>query len=918
MKKSVIFAISLSALLISCTSTPEARKETPHELIKSGRINEAKMQFQMPSDINGQDEDGNTVLHLSAANNDVDLVTFLCIRGANTEIKNFEGDTPLHVAIKNGAYDSAKMLVQMGANLFEKNAEKKTALDLGLKTDPIYYDYFITTKSGEIRDVDGQTIVHYFVLTQNLKGVEYCIKNGIPVSVMDNFGKTPLDVAFSMVESDTAVKIAAALIMGGAEPVETDFAYFQDAISSRNLNTRFDDGQTPLHMSAIYGHTAIAKYLIENNANLDVQDSSGATPLHEAVRYGRLDIAKMLLSVGANVNAKDNLGKTPVMVVIPQEKLVDTYRLLISYNADLAEKDSFGDTVIHTATMMHVPVHVLRLLASNGADINAKNKEGVTPFEIAVQYKDIASTEFFAVSGADIHSKDTRGNSPLLLALANGDELFERTVSIQNVQTQDSDGNTPLHVALLQDASLSKIRYIIRLTEDVNIRNSEGNSPLFLAIQKNRREVGEMLLEKNADIFSTNTNNQSPLRLALINGGDIQDWLITSKTIKSTDGSGNTALHYAAEWQLKKAIKSLVDKGAEPNAKNANGENPLFSAVKTNNPDIITLLVEKGTLIHERDNLGSTALHMAVRWDADKALEKLIKMKIDINAQNSSGKSALAEAALAGKTDLATILLENGADVNSSDVTGVTILMDAIRSQNAKVVKLLLKYNANSQIQEINGRNAYHEAAASGNLEIIKMIYKAGGNPLSRDKHGNTPFGQVLDKDTEIILAVLGNNVNITDSDGNSPIHIVVQNRCSVKLLNELIYLGYPIDSRNSDGFTPLSHAVEKGYAEIALKLLENGANPFQSIDKKGANAVTIALEKNNKKIISDIVKYAGSMTDIQGNTILHYAAKSSKADTVRDLLSYGLKKDVKNISGDTPYMVALRWKKKDNADLLK
>lgn len=183
---------------------------------------------------------------------------------------------------------------------------------------------------------------------------------------------------------------------------------------------------------------------------------------------------------------------------------------------------------------------------------------------------------------------------------------------------------------------------------------------------------------------------------------------------------------------------------------------------------------------------------------------------------------------------------------------------------------------------------------------------------------GNTPFSLVLNKDIETIKTVLGSNINITDSDGNSPIHLVVQNKCNVKLLNELIYMGYPIDSRNSDGYTPLSHAVEMGYADIALKLLENGANPFQSIDKKGKNAVTIALEKENKKIISDIVKYAGSMTDIQGNTILHYAAKSSKAETVRELLTYGLKKDVKNISGDTPYMVAVRWKRKDNATLLK
>ena len=51
-------------------------------------------------------------------------------------------------------------------------------------------------------------------------------------------------------------------------------------------------------------------------------------------------------------------------------------------------------------------------------------------------------------------------------------------------------------------------------------------------------------------------------------------------------------------------------------------------------------------------------------------------------------------------------------------------------------------------------------------------------------------------------------------------------------------------------------------------------------------------------------------MTDIQGNTILHYAAKTSSLDVIKILLSYGIDKNVQNVSGDTPYTIALRWKR--------
>ena len=89
-------------------------------------------------------------------------------------------------------------------------------------------------------------------------------------------------------------------------------------------------------------------------------------------------------------------------------------------------------------------------------------------------------------------------------------------------------------------------------------------------------------------------------------------------------------------------------------------------------------------------------------------------------------------------------------------------------------------------------------------------------------------------------------------------------------------------------------------------------------IDRKGRNGVSIALEKNDSKMIENIVRYAGNKTDVQGNTILHYAAKTCPVETVRTLISYGLDKQVKNIAGETPYVIAQRWKRLEIADLLK
>ncbi|EID85930.1 ankyrin repeat-containing protein [Treponema sp. JC4] len=921
MTKKILFAVSILCFgFVACTTSqvaPKADKDSIFKLLKQNKYDEVRSRFQYADDINGVDEEGNTVLHLAAAANEADLTLYLLIKGADPELKNYNGDTPLSLAIKSGAVESAETIVNQNQDcIFARDGNGQMALDLALNTSPAYYGIMINEKTGAAKDSDDNTIVHHFVMSKNVRGIEVATALKLPIDQKNAAGKTPLELAYLNLTDDDSVTCAADLILGGAETNNEEYAYFETAVSDRNLDERFDDGQTPLHIAAIQNHVAIEKYLLVNDADNSAQDSSGASPLHEAVRYGNLDIIKALLDSGANVNSKDNLGKTPIMVITPKDRTQEIYTLLISYRADLNEKDMFGDTVLHNAIMVNSDVEVVSILTNNGADVNVRNKEGVTPLHIAVQKDQVGTAHLLTENGANIHTMDAKGKSPLALALEGSQAMLEAVVTQKNAMTQDSDGNTPLHVALLKDAPLSKVQYIVSLTDNVNLRNRDGNSALFLAVIKNRQKVGELLLAKNADIFSTNTNNNSPLRLAL-RYPKIQEWLITSKTIRATDGSGNTVLHYAAEWQFTDSVKSLTSKGADISATNSSGENCLFSAARTNNPAVVQVVVDCGADIYDRDNLGSTPVHVAVRWDAPDSIDKLVLLGANVNAQNSSGKTPLAEAVVSGKYLIVRKLLESGANPNVGDTNGVTPLIDAIRINNKDMVKLLLVHNANPNLQQVNGQNAFHEAAILGDKEIITLIRNVGGNPLARDKKDNTPFSIVMNTNPALIRDVLGNSYTITDSDGNSPINIVVKSRKSVALLQTLIDYGYPIDTKDSDGYTALNYAIEHKYYNTATVLLQNGADPFLMIDKKGRNGVTIALESKDTKILNTIAKYAGTLCDIQGNTILHYAAKTSDEEIVKLLISYGLDKKIANISGDTPYDLAVRWKRPEIANIL-
>ncbi len=918
LKYAKLVALCASILFITaCGSTP--KQPSVQELILQGRYDEAKEIFKTKTDINAVDEDGNTALHAAARINDSDLVTFLAIKGADMELKNNSGDTALHVAIKSDCYESARALTNLGADIFSLDADGSSALETSLARGDVYYDIMINQKTAQLKDENnGNTIVHHFALTQNKKAIDYCVNKKIPIDNKNSAGLTPLALALKNPQNVIQAQIAADLILAGAEPVKCDAIYFEDAVEQRNMSIRMSDGQTPLHMAAIYGHSGISQYLLDNGADTKAQDISGAAPLHEAVRYGRSEIVSQLLAKGADVNAKDSLGKTPLLLLIPQEKQREIYSILLSNGANVNQKDMYGDTVLHVASMTKISPEILSMFTSAGADINIRNKKGLTPLATATERGETEQVSFFARNGADIHAEDAKKTTPLINVLRRNDDLYKSLVIKENASSTDSEGNTPLLVALKKNARFEIIEYIASLDANANARNRDGESALFVAVEKNNREAGELLLSRGADLFAANTQNISPLRKSLESLNGSEQWLVNSATITARDGSGNSVLHYAAEWQLSNdTLNFLIQKGADVNAVNGNGETPLFSAAKGDNTDAIDLLVKRGASLQARDHLGSGPLHAAVRWDSLTAAEKLINLGFNIDSQNVGGKTPLAEAAVEGNTTMAKLLLSRGANPNTYDQNGRTALSDAIRGGQYEMAKLLLSAKANPQIQDMNGRTPFHEAAALGDLDIITLLRRAGANPLSRDKSGVTPLSIAFAKDAKTINAVLGSDRMIADSDGNTPIHIAIQSKTDVATIESLIKRGYPFDTRNSSGRTPLSIAAASNQKDAAALLLEKGADPFAQVSSKGDSVLSLAFNEKSGYLLGYIVKNSADKRDIRGNTILHYAARLADEATVARLLQLGLSKNDRNVSGETPYDIAISWKKDGNAALL-
>ena len=89
------------------------------------------------------------------------------------------------------------------------------------------------------------------------------------------------------------------------------------------------NGSTPLIVAATFGHTEVARALIQGGADLEIQNSDGSTALHAAAFLCHEDIVRSLIEHGANRDARNGTGSTALQSVTgPFSQVKPIYNLL--------------------------------------------------------------------------------------------------------------------------------------------------------------------------------------------------------------------------------------------------------------------------------------------------------------------------------------------------------------------------------------------------------------------------------------------------------------------------------------------------------------------------------------------------------------------------------------------------------------
>jgi ankyrin repeat protein len=262
--------------------------------------------------------------------------------------------------------------------------------------------------------------------------------------------------------------------------------------------------------------------------------------------------------------------------------------------------------------------------------LNARGPEGSTPFMYAALYCDAAALSRLLQLGADPNLRNDANATALMWAARDFSKLRVLVEHGADVNAKSSNRRTPLMIAARRPGAAGIVKYLLDHAADPNpnAKPVSESSPLLEALTAGDEETVKLLIRRGADAKAT---GEWGLVMAVTTGcakGLEQIAAQMKDTDVFTIGLGLTAV-----LGNSKAVRLMLDRGADVNAVDPFGRTPLmYAAISDLLPvDTVKLLIERGADVnaaskHTRaGDAGLTVLDIARRNGPTPVVDLLLK-----------------------------------------------------------------------------------------------------------------------------------------------------------------------------------------------------------------------------------------------------------------------------------------------------
>lgn len=180
-------------------------------------------------------------------------------------------------------------------------------------------------------------------------------------------------------------------------------------------------------------------------------------------------------------------------------------------------------------------------------------------------------------------------------------------------------------------------------TSPVDAQDALGRTKLHLACQSDDIERVRDLLEQGADPLTVDLADLDAMHMAIMHGSArVVDFLVTFMDIGKAHGStGGSYLHFAAQQRNCDVVRTLLDAGADPNARDRGGWPPFIFACARNDFEMTKLLLERGADVNAANLADITALHASADADQKEMCELLLSYGANVDVKDREGKTPI-------------------------------------------------------------------------------------------------------------------------------------------------------------------------------------------------------------------------------------------------------------------------------------
>ncbi|MBF8150064.1 ankyrin repeat domain-containing protein [Winogradskyella sp. F6397] len=342
-----------------------------------------------------------------------------------------------------------------------------------------------------------------------------------------------------------------------------------------------------------------------------------------------------------------------------------------------------------------------------------------------------------------------------------------------------------------------------------------------------------------------------------------------------------------AFWDTKPtvaALESKIKEGNNPAEANSNNFDGVVYATLQDAPlkSIIYLISQKGNDVNKLTHDGRTYIFWAAYKGNDALVDYLLKNDAKTNITDDKGNTIINFAAGSGQanTKVYDRLIKHNADlINKINPDGANALLLAAPSdKDFKLIKYFQSKGLDINSVDNSGNGIFNYVAKSGNTEILNSLLKQG----IKGTHEAFIFAahgmrrQPNDIGIYKYLERVGLQPNVTNSKGETPLHILAYNSDNTEVLNYLLDKGLDVNQADHNGNTPFINAASRNKLEVVKRFAKN-VKDINATNKKGESALALAVKGNATNTVAYLLEEGAKSNSIDsdGNNLVYYVINS-------------------------------------------